>query len=137
MLNWVGRIILLAVGGCLVAFSIYPLINDIQALNAIGWNVTTSEGQFLLIGFIINAVTILAAAPAIIAGLTGKGGFWLFLVSALLLAGMIYLVIVGAQAGALNSWEAILEIIKGFALPLAYIAGNILVMFAKPPRQAR
>lgn len=131
MLNWIGRIILLAVAACFIGFTIVPFINNIQALNAIGWNYNAEFGSLLYAVFIVNGLTLLAAIPAAIAGLTGKGGFWLFLVSVVLIGGMVYLCILYAQNGLFADWQSILEVVKGFALPIAYVVGNILIMVSK------
>lgn len=124
-----GRIILFIVGGVMIGFAVPSLINTINYMNSIGWNLTSSDPNlwpnFSL--FLYQGFSGLCGLIAVLAALRGRGSFLLFLFSLILIGGVVWYFVSAYQAGTLGDWKAIVNTCLGFALPILYFIGNIFV----------
>ena len=129
-----GRIILLVVGALLLYSGITSIISGVQTINAAGWSVAIFTDQTLLSAFIkiiVYGFDALMGLTAVFAGLKGHSFFWLTIFSLLMIAGVIVYFVQGYNAKTLGDWKNILNIVAGFALPILYFVGALLVRAPK------
>jgi hypothetical protein len=129
-----GRIILLVVGALLLYSGITGVISGVTAINAVGWSVAIFTDQSLLSEFIkiiVYGFDALMGLTAVFAGLKGHSSFWLTIFSLLMIAGVIVYFVQGYKANTLGDWKNILNIVAGFALPICYFIGSLLVRAPK------
>ena len=128
-----GRIILLVVAGLMIGFTIPTIITDINFFTNYGWDTafTTSEGLMTFISLVACGITILLALPALFAAIRGKVGIWGFIIAVGLGALVVYNFITEANAGHLNDWNVIWNLILGFIYPILYVVGTLFVLIGK------
>ena len=122
MVKGLGRIILMVVGGLMLASGIYFMIHlGINSLSDFIGAIKENPQQFGL-----QLVMILSGASAVLAGLFGKGGFW-FTIFAL---GNLALLIwqgVTTFKGQSFEWETLGQFIIDSALSIAYVVGFLFL----------
>lgn len=129
----IGRTILFIVGAIMIGLAIKPLIDSINYLNSVHWNL--QSGDLIIIScfalFIFEALSALCGFVAFVAAIRGRGSFLLFLFSIILIGGVIWYFVSAHFAGILGDWKNILYTVFGFALPIGYFVGNVFVRFKK------
>lgn len=124
-----GRIILLIVGGCLIGLAVPNIIDAVKVLNAAHWNLIVADSNVWsnFATLVVQGFSALFGLVAVVAFIRGKGSFWLFIFSLVMIAGVVWYFVMAYKAGTLGDWKNILKIASGFILPIGYFVGNILV----------
>lgn len=125
----IGRIMLLVVGIILIAMGIPSIIKNVNLLNAAGWDQFWADpvkmNYFLI--FITSSANVLFGLDAVIVCLRGRGSFWLFIYTLIMIGGVIWYFVRAFKAGTLGDWKEILRTIFGFALPICYFLGSLFI----------
>ena len=126
----IGRSILGITGVLMAVRGIPNLIQSINSLNGINWTITwalNDPSLNLLMTFIGAILFLIAALSALIGCIAGRKSFKLAL-SAIILIIPVVIALVGViQAGTPFSWQLFWDFLGGFALPIAYFIGFLLV----------
>jgi len=140
-----GRIILLVVGGLMIASAIRGLVGSINGLkeHSLTWQtllqslkdpaVRQHYMQYFT-GILKSSGMIIVSASAIFAGIKGKGGFWFTIFSLVILGLFIYDIVGKSKAGEFTGsekWRHILQLIIDSATQIGYISGFILLKLSK------
>jgi len=140
-----GRIILLVVGGLMIASAIRGLVGSINGLkeHSLTWQTLLQSlkdpalrqhyMQYFT-GILKSSGMIIVSASAIFAGIKGKGGFWFTIFSLVILGLFIYDIVGKSKAGEFTGsekWRHILQLIIDSATQIGYISGFILLKLSK------
>ena len=128
MLRAIGRILLLVVGIALIAFAVPTLIEDYKLVstNGLDFNYILSHPE-LLSSLLSQLVNLSFGVTAVFAALTGKSSIKLAFASIIMIAGVIWFYYSANQAGTLGDWKNILQTALGFALPIGYFIGTLIL----------
>ena len=126
----IGRILLFLVGVILIANAVPMIIKNWNLLSQHGWGDFSSypDKMVYLSAIVGQSINVLFGLVAIIAVLRGKSSFWLFVCSLIMIGGVIWYFISAKNAGILEDFKNIVEIIIGFALPIGYFLGSFFIM---------
>ena len=125
----IGRILLIIAGVALLAIAVPQIINSVNALTAAGWgNIFSNSASltqfFVLIG---SAINVLFGIRALFGALRGRKSFGLALTTIILMIPPIATIVLANMGGQAMTWEFYLSVISGFAIPIIYFFGFLLV----------
>ena len=125
----IGRILLIIAGVALLAIAIPQIINSVNALNAAGWGSIFSNSASLTSFFVLigSAINVLFGIRALFGALRGRKSFGLALTAIILMIPPIATIVLANMGGQAMTWEFYLSVISGFAIPIIYFFGFLLV----------
>ena len=131
MIRTIGRIILAVVAAFLLISGIPALLNAWQAIQGITLESIWQDSELLA-----KFTTLLSAAwgcllglVAALAALFGRAGLWLTIFALIQIGIVIWNFYSMKQAGTLGDWKNILMTLVGFASPIGYFIGSIMIRF--------
>ena len=125
----IGRILLIIAGVALIVIAVPQIINAVNTLNANGWgsifgNSASLTQLFVLIG---SGINVLFGIRALFAAVRGRKSLGLAFTAILLMIPPVATVVFAAMNGTALTWDYYLSVIPGFAIPIVYFLGFLLI----------
>jgi len=146
----IGRIILLAVGGVMIALAVTGIIANVEyikdlvnqvkggGIQDVLNSVKSGEATQKILSIVLQAIFAIAGISAVLSAIFNHAGFWFTIFAIIILAILVTEVYFKAKTGVFTTDEKkILNIfvtLKDFALLIGYSVGFLLMKFA-PKKQ--